>query len=205
VQAWELLGTAHFQEQDWEKAINCFHRALSYTPQSKDSLYGLGQAYTRLGDAEKGREYSKRFGELAKTSSQEHAGNAKAFQDRNYAAHVTALVYSDSARAVKLAGDLPLAQELLLRALKLEPDIVEWLEELQNVAKSRGDLVVAADVGRRLVRVAPKEANHWFNLGGLYSELDLAEKAIDAFQHAIELAPNDERCRRAQSIIDQSR
>lgn len=201
VQAWELLGSAHLQEQDFAKAVSCFERALSYAPRSKDSLYGLGQAYARLGEPSKAREFSQRFADLARSSSQTTAGHAQAFQDSKYAAHVAAMVYFDSTRVAKEAGDLARAEELLLRALRLEPDIVDWLKELQSILKARGRKAEAIDVGRRLVALDPGDVDQWLTLGGLHADLEMPEQAVDAFRKAIELAPDDERCRQANSII----
>ena len=201
VQAWELLGSAHLQEQDFAKAANCYERALSYAPKSRDALYGMSQALTQLGESKRAAEYSQQFAGLAKSRGDESSDGAKAFVDRNYAAHVAALVYFDGARAAKQEGDLELAQSLLLRALRLESDVIEWLDELQRVLQAQGRKMDEVEVGRRLASLAPTNVERWLNLGGMYASLEMHKQAIEAYQKAVELSPNDDRCRRIQATL----
>lgn len=203
VQALEMLGNAHLNAGNKEKAIACFERAIQNAPDSKDAYYGLGQAYARLGEREKAAEYMQQFENLARSTGQSHAADAQAFEDIDFAAHVAAQTYVDAALIYATAGKLEIAQEKLLRALKLQPDVVSWLEELQRVFQQTSKLWEAIDVGERLVHLQPERADHWLTLGGLYAEVDQPEPAVSAFRKAIELAPNDPRCLRAESIIRQ--
>ncbi len=201
VQAFEMLGTAQLAVGSYRKAIDCFTRALGFAPDSKDSYYGLGQAYARSGDQAKAAEAMQKFGKLATSSSQSNAADAQAYEDRDQAAHVAAQVFLDSALVYKAAGDLPAAQERILKALRLQPDVVAWLEELQRVLQLQGLRWQAADVGQRLVSILPKDVRHWLTLGGLYAELEQPEPAIAAFRKAIDLAPDHPECQAAESII----
>ncbi len=201
VQALNMLGTAQLNLQNYEKAIFCFSRVLEYAPDSKDAYYGLGQSYARQGDKDKATANMRRFAEIADASSQTNAQAAQAFEDREQAAHVAAQVFLDSALVYKAASDLPAAQIRILSALRLQPDVAAWLHELQRVLQKRGLRWEAIDAGQRLVSLMPKNVEHWLTLGSLYAELQQPEPAIDAFRRAIELVPDDPRCRAAESII----
>ncbi len=201
VQAFEMLGSAQLAVGSYNKAIDCFTHALEFAPNSKDSYYGLGQAHAGLGDKTKAAEAMQQFAKLANSSSQSTTIEAQAFEDRDQAAHVAAQAYLDSALVYKTAGDLPAAQARILKALRLQPNVVAWLEELQRVLQLQGLRLQAADVGERLVSLLPKDVRHWLTLGSLYAELEQPEPAITAFRKAIELAPDHPECQAAKSII----
>lgn len=201
VQALELLGTTYLNARDFENAIAQFKRVLVYSPNSKDAYYGLAQAHTKLGKVQEAKEYMAKFDEMSRKSGDEHSKEAQRFRDRAYASHVAAQVYADSSLIHKQQGDYRQAADCLLRAQKLQPDVVTWLEELQRVYFLAQDHRSAADVGERLVVIDDKNVEHWLNLGQVYSDLGLADPALRAFQKAIELAPGDARCQKAQEVI----
>ncbi|MCA9126673.1 MAG: tetratricopeptide repeat protein [Planctomycetales bacterium] len=201
VQAFEMLGNAYLQSQRYERASECFDLALQHAPNSKDSYYGLARAYGGMGDREQAKLYSERFNELARGTSQEHSEQAQKFEDRDHAAHIAAQVYVDSAAIYRDQGDFVRAADYLLRAQKLQPDVVGWLEELQRMYFSAGEFASASDVGQRLVDLEPNNLEQWLNLGHLYAEQGRTRPAIEAFSRAIELSPDDPRCQKAKGII----
>jgi tetratricopeptide (TPR) repeat protein len=78
---------------------------------------------------------------------------------------------------------------------------VEFLVQLQQSLQQRGAAAPAVEVGERIVQLAPDRLDQWLNLGSLYSDLSQPEKAIAACSKAIELNPDDPRCRQAHEII----
>lgn len=203
VQALEMLGNAYIDTENFTRAAATYERALAFAPDSKDALYGMGKAQTRLGNRDAAKSYMERFSKLARESSASHSDDAKDFQDRNYAAHVAAQVYVDSALIYKNREEFSKARDSLLRAQKLQPDVIAWLEELQRVCVLQGDKWGAADVGQHLVSLDSSNLEYHLNLGQLYAELEQSDLAIATFQAAITLAPNDPRCQRAQQVIQQ--
>ncbi len=201
VQALELLGTAHLNANEPEKAAAVLSKALEFAPRSKEILYGLGQAYGRMGDAVRSREFMERFRARSEEVAAENAAAAQGFEDRAHAAHIAAQVLFDTAMVYKAEGDLETAIRRTAQAHFLEPHVDAWLLELQRLLQRQGRLMDAADVGREWVRRHPQDVDQWLVLGGLYAELDLADQAVEAFQKAIELAPDDPRCKRAKSIL----
>lgn len=201
VQAWEMLGSAHLSDGNLSKAIQCFSRVLEFAPDSKDAHYGLGQAYARSGEANKSKQHLSRFQEVARVTSETHRSDAQSFRDRNHAASVLAQVLFGVSQVLKQAGDLEAAETKALQALMLQPDVVEWLRELQRIVQANGKLWEAIDVGEKIVALDGRDVAQWLNLGTLYAEVQQVDQAIAAFQQAISIDPADPRCQQAQVTI----
>ena len=201
VQALELLGTAYLNMRDYESAIRQFKRVLAFSPNSKDSFYGLAQASSKLGRPEEAKNYMAKFSELAASTSSSNQKDAQTFKDRAFASHVAAQVYVDSAMIYRRFGDHKSEEECFLRAQKLQPNVVNWLEELQLCFYANRKLREAADVAERLVQIDATSVDYRLKLGQLYCDLEMADPAIEAFQKAVELAPNDDRCKRAEVVL----
>jgi protein O-GlcNAc transferase len=200
-QAWELKGQAYLQMQQFRRAAESFEVAARAVPDMKDAIYGLSRAYAALGDSQKAGAYGEQFRRLADAAHAENTEDAKAFRDRNFAAHVAAQAQADAARVYRRHGNVREAEDLLLRAVRLEPASVEFLAQLQQSLQQRGARAQAAAIGERIVKLEPKRLDHWLNLGWLYSHVNEPDKAIAACKKAIELNPNDPRCRQAYEII----
>ncbi|HUP79894.1 MAG TPA: tetratricopeptide repeat protein [Pirellula sp.] len=201
VQALELLGTAYLNLRDYEKAITQFKRVLAFSPNSKDAFYGLSQASSKLGRSEEAKNYVARFNEIASNATSSNQRQAQTFQSRAFASNVCAQVYVDSGMIYRRFGERKREEECLLRAQKLQPNDIAWLEELQKSFFETGKLREAADVAERLVQLNAKNVDYWLRLGQLYSDLEMADSAINAFTKAVKLAPNDERCKKAETVL----
>lgn len=201
VQALELLGTAYLNMREYENAIAQFNRVLAFSPDSKDSYYGLAQANSKLGRPEEAKKYMARFSEIAATASSTRQKDAQTFKDRAFASHVAAQVFVDSAMIYRQFRDSKSEEECFLLAQKLQPSVVAWLEELQQCFYANRKLREAADVAERLVQIDGSRVDYWLKLGQLYSDLAIADSAIEAFQRAVELAPDDDRCKRAEVVL----
>ena len=200
-EAWEMAGQAYLQAQDFKRAAESFEVAVRALPDMKDAIYGLSRAHAGLGNAAQASEYAEQFRKLAAAAHAENTENAKSFRDRDFAVHVAAQTLSDAARVYSQRGSAARAEALLLRAVRLEPANVEFLGQLQQSLQERGAQSQAAEIGERIVELAPKRLDQWLNLGWLYSQLNVPDKAIAACQKAIELSPKDPRCHQAYEII----
>ncbi|MEX2173004.1 MAG: tetratricopeptide repeat protein [Pirellulaceae bacterium] len=200
-EAWELTGQAYLQAQQFDRAAQSFQMAVDALPDMKEAVYGLSRAYAGLGDSQKASFYAERFRQLAEADHARTRGDAKAFSERNFAAHIAAQTHVDAARIYLRRKNVPRAEDLLLRAVLLEPDNTQFLVQLQQSLQARDAHAQAAEVGERIVQLAPQELDQWLNLGWLYSNLNQPERAIAACQQAIELSPEDPRCQQAHEII----
>ncbi len=204
VEAWELLGQAHLQAQRYDRAAECFELAVAILPAQKDAIYGLSRAYAGLGDAQKAESYAEQFRKLDDAVREQNHEDAKA-GDPRFAWRVAAQTYSDAARVRGQHGDTRRAEDSLLRAVLLEPASTAHLSQLQRSLQLRGADTEAVEVGERIIQLAPHELDQWLNLGWLYSRLNRPNQAIAACQKAIDLNPDDPRCRQAYEIIQRFR
>ncbi|GAB5404391.1 MAG: hypothetical protein Aurels2KO_26220 [Aureliella sp.] len=202
VQALEMLGNAYLNKQDYSPAVAAFQRAIEYSPDSKDAHYGLAQAYARSGDRDNAKIYMDRFQQIAKALGDEHSEDAKDFEDRDYAAHVAAQAYVDSANVFREQELIDKACDYLLRAQRLQPDVIPWLTELQELLYKAQRYEDAIDVGQRLVQLQPENVDQWINLGLLNAELQRSSESIEAYRRAVAIAPDDPRCVEAKKIIE---
>lgn len=201
VEAWEMLGQAHLQAQRFDRAAQCFEVALEALPSKKDALYGLSRAYAGLGDSQKAEVYAEQFRRLDDAGRVQNNEDSKPSGDPRFAWRVAAQTYSDAARVRAAHGDARRAEDFLLRAVLLQPTNTTHLAQLQRSLQLRGADAQAAEVGERIVQISPQQLDQWLNLGWLYSKLEQPNQAIAACKKAIELNPDDPRCRQAHEII----
>ncbi|MCI0334119.1 MAG: tetratricopeptide repeat protein [Planctomycetes bacterium] len=200
VEAWEMLGQAHLQAQQFDRAAQCFEVAVESLPTLRDALYGLARSHAGLGDTQKAEFYAEKFRKLDDARRTKNNEDAQA-GDPRFAWRVAAQTYADAARVRTAHGDARRAEDHLLRAVLLQPASTSHLEQLQRSLQERGADAEAAEVGERIVQIAPQQLEQWLNLGWLYSKLQQPNQAIAACKKAIELNPDDPRCRQAHEII----
>jgi tetratricopeptide (TPR) repeat protein len=200
-EAWELLGQIHFQSQNYERAVECFHVAVDALPSMKEAVYGLWRAYAALGDKQNADLYAAGFRELGAAAHAESSDSIEQYTDRNLVARTTSQTLVDAARVRRMYGETQQAEALLLRAVHLKPKNTHYLEELQKSLQLRSAYSEAAEVGERIVELDPAKLEQWLNLAWLYSHLERPEQALAACKRAIDLDPNDPRCREAYEVV----
>lgn len=101
----------------------------------------------------------------------------------------TADLLSDRARQAMSGNDLPLAVELMDRAVALEPSWSEgWSRRATLFWRLSDSATAIADLQRALV-LEPRHFEAWAALGKLYLAQDDKARALDAFRRAEALYP----------------
>jgi tetratricopeptide (TPR) repeat protein len=182
-EAWELLGQIHLQEENYERAVECFGVAVDALPTMKEAMYGLWRAYAGLGDSVNAERYAAQFREMGAAAQERSFDSIDEYEehkDRNLMARTAAQTLADAARIRSKHGETEQAEALLLRAVHLKPRNTHYLEELQKSLQLRGAHSEAAEVGERIVELDPARLEQWLNLAWLYSHLDRSEQALAA-------------------------
>lgn len=201
-EALTLLGQAHLQAQQYEQARQSFDFVVQSFPDTAKAVYGLGQAYTRLGDQERAKIYMQRFQTLDRQSREANAERAKSFVDKGYATRVAAQSHHDAARAYRTLGDLTKAEQMWRKAALLEPGSTQHLDQLFALFESQGRHAECFQVAERLADLDPSNADHWLNLGVLNAHLARPNAALTALRKAVSLDPDNPRCRRVIEQLD---
>jgi hypothetical protein len=88
-------------------------------------------------------------------------------------------------------GDLSRAEQLLALAVRLRPASAQRLEQLAEVQTSRKELTQAIATNQAAAALAPRSADPWRRLGGLYELQGDERSATEARKAALRRAPGD--------------
>ena len=159
----------------YEPAMNFFRRALQVDPEYARAYVGLSSAF---------RLHVGLPDRLRRDSAIAYAQRAVALEPR------LSVALSSLGAAYVFADDLPSAEEMLERTLRLDPNNTEAIAGLAQVASRKGRFDEAVRWAARAVAVDPSSSArnnglgiHWFNLGDLSG-------AQAAYQGAIDLSPD---------------
>jgi len=168
-----LLGSLLMEKGDRSGSIAQLTAAVRLRPQSAEAQNALGEAYNRFGDAKSAR------GPFEK---------AVALQPAFAQAQV------NLGLVLLTANELPAAAGHLKRAvllLKNTADAAYPLYLLAKVYSAQNDTQEAAEQLEKAVLLDPRMPEAWSDLGRARKELLNENGAIAAFEHAVELNPDD--------------
>ena len=86
-------------------------------------------------------------------------------------------------------GRLDEAATAQRRALEMEPNNIQALNNLGTVLRSQGMLDQAADCYRRALSIEPDDAELHFNFGNVHRDQENASEAIGCYRRAVALRP----------------
>jgi len=178
--AHQMLGGLASEEERWEDAAAAYRRALALDAEHKASLFGLANAYRKLGRADEALIGFERLLALAPHDSKAGVAAADLLVARGERRRAIALLESVAAgrdAAPVLANQLG---ELLVadgrtgearaafeRAVEANPELVQPRFNLAVLAEEAGDAAGAERHYRAVVERAPRHFQALFNLGRL--------------------------------------
>ncbi len=156
--AWELLGRVHQQREQWQEAIECYHRALMSKPNHAPVQLALAGIYQRLGRPQRALATLERMSDQQAPEYQSAEvwllkGQALAslgqIEDarlcmREAATHATpndSQIFLQLARLQTDLGELAEARMSLGRVLSVEPGNADALALQQNLSQQFATLV----------------------------------------------------------------
>ncbi len=200
--AFLLLGQAHQQRKEYEKAKTCFERAVQIAPEYPSAHYGLAMACARLGQREAARNHREQFRKLEAADREGRTrADAVRLEDQLSTRERLARAYADAGRNCARHGDEPEAEKLWRRAAALDGKNVACREALAALYEGSGREEESLHVCRELVQIDPNNGDYALNVGLLSARLGRFAAARSAVERAIELDPQNRRYREAYQLI----
>jgi tetratricopeptide (TPR) repeat protein len=201
---WDVLARLYDELGDLAHAEEAWKRALALDPHAIESRRRLIALYERAGrDGEVVAEYRRliqaapgepRFRlELAERLWKQPGGDKEALEICAHLGKETRdpSLHTTLAELYERWGKQPEALAERERLVQLEPNEESHLINLGELWFQRGKRDKALEIWRKLPSLSGKKEKLWATLGEVYLEHDLAPEAVDAYQRAIKLQPDD--------------
>jgi len=188
--AYAKLADLCLRANDDEKAAKYAGLLAEVAPEVSNARYVLATVCARRGDAQQAKEHLAKFQELRekeKTVKKQERDEVQ--DDVNKMRLAVSAAYAMAGRACLGRQEAGLAEKLWRRGAALAPDDVECRELLAGLYRSSGRVREAADVFEQLVRILPRHAGYWMELGRLQAEQNRLEQAQRALRKVCELTP----------------
>jgi len=175
-QEWIQKGDEAYAKLDNQAALNAYQKAVELEPNNYEALWKLSRAYVDVGetlkDKDKRREYFKKAEEFARKAIEVNPDGSKGHLTLSIALGRVALDASPKER-IRLSKEIKAEVD---KALQLDPnDDIAW----HVLGRWHRKLATLSWIEKKFANIF---------LGGVPKEASL-EKAVEAFQKAIELNP----------------
>jgi tetratricopeptide (TPR) repeat protein len=181
-----LLGQEYLQQKQYQEAKDSYEKAIAAQPDMTNAYYGLFNVCARLGQRDEAKKHMATFKKLK-------AGEMKDLKDRNDAFNDlvdmrqdAAETFLKAAQAYQAIGKLPRAEQLLNRAIQLDPQDATYHLHFGALAMQMRNLPAAEQAFRKVIELAPQSSRGYSGLAHLYLQANrklpearqLAEKAV---------------------------
>ena len=203
-----LLGQGYMQLENYEKAKQCYEKAIEITPDHPDRYYWLAKVYARLGQPEKAKKYMeahrklkaeldikknewarKEYRKVIDISS--HLG-LKAFPEimSDLSAHGVGL-YRDNNDIEKAKQLWVQAAKGLIEAIAIYPKQSDMYRELAFLhLATNSNIADTIDLAKKAVALKRSAKNYFILYLAYYKNSDQAN-ALVAIRKALELEPDN--------------
>ncbi len=195
-------GETALQAGDLVAAMQAFQAALEQDPDGWEIHDAMGRAWRSAGDLEASQREFRRAVTLAPSGARSatHLADLVAVlpgrRERRegwawLANHVTDSleVQLRVAREARRSGDLGVARVALGYALALEPDNMQACIEQIRVSRDSLDYASAEKLAKEFIRLHPRYAETYVQLGRIYQVQDRIAEASVRYQSGLELDP----------------
>lgn len=202
---YSILATSYQIDEQFDKAIESFLKAIEINSDDEDLWYSLGNCYSE------NKEYNKAIESFLKaieinSENEKTWNNLGASYSENKQYEKAILAYL---KAIEINPDDEIAWSNLgylyndiekydeainahLKAIEIKPDDGELWFDLGYSYSNTKQYIKSIEAYCKYLEINPEYEPAWFNLGNSYLELKQYEKAIEAYEKAINLKPEDE-------------
>ena len=188
-----LLGQAYLKLKDYEKAQVYYHKALEIAPDLENAYYGLVRIYTALKQKEKAKEYQIKFRKFqrlrAKESRALSSGASLYTRDLSKLRRAVAQTHLDAQRLYLARADVKKTEEILKKAIEIDPDNTSCYERLGALYHNTNRLAEAVSQFQQISRIEPSNIYSYLNIGMISFKLKKYSDAEAAYARVITIAP----------------
>lgn len=194
----QMLGSIALQEGEPALAVESFRRALAVREDHRASLFGLANAYRRLGRTDDALDAFERLLELGPADPKALSAVAELLDQQGRRgeaiARLTAAVSGDDAPGLLLGqlgelraldGERAVAAELFERALAADPELVAARFDLAVLREEDGRVDEAIGLYEETLERAPNHFQAQFNLGRLYGATGRPQRQRELWEAAV--------------------
>jgi tetratricopeptide (TPR) repeat protein len=186
-----LLGQAYLQQKDYENAKKHYQTAIGLDQNYVNAYYGLFTAYSRLKQQDKANEYMAIFKKLKAEEMKALKARDKAYDDLIIMRRTVAENQLLAARIYQAKGHSDKTEELLQKAITLDPENPVCLTELAGLYSMTNRLSEALQMYKKISEIEPQNPACFLNIGVISARLERFDDAEEALREVIKLAPED--------------
>lgn len=177
-----LLGQEYLQLNEYDKAKESYKQAIALQPTLTNAYYGLFTVCTRLKLRDKAKEHLATFKKLKAEDMKVLKDRNDAFNDLVHMRRGAAETFMRTGHIYQARGDSARAEQLLVRAVALDPQNAVCHLTHGAIAAQRKHFADAERAFRKVISLAPAGGRGYCALAHLY--LQLGQKPQEARQLA---------------------
>lgn len=185
-----LLGQAHLQLKEYQKAQQYYETVIRINPQYTNAYYGLSTTCAKLGNRDKAKEYSEKFTALKADNRKNLKGRKIEYDDFIETQKSAAITFINAGRIYRENGNRAKAEELLLRATGLDPENIVSFLELAKLYQESNQPSKTLQMYKKISEIQPDSSLPYLVIGMLSAQLKQYDESEKAFLRLIKLEPN---------------
>ncbi len=186
-----LLGQAYLQQKDYENAKKHYQTAIELDRNYVSAYYGLSNTYSRLKQQDKARKYMAIFKKFKAEEMEALKTRDKLYDDLVIMRQKVAENRILAARIYRVGGRFDKTEELMQRAITLEPENPIYLMELADLYSMTNRADEALKMYKKISEIEPQNPACFLNIGAISATLKKYDDAEEAFCEVIKLAPEN--------------
>ncbi len=172
-----------------ENAIEYYKKSLEIAPDNLEVIFNLAETLKDLTQLQEALEYYKKISENPKFKKTYIGKISKQKQNE-----IQSTLISRNAAQLLKEEKFEEALQAFSQALKLNPKDRRNYLNISVVYLKQGNIVDAILWMQKTIETDPYYIRAYFNLGTIYFQMKRFKKAINIYEKAINIAPNDPEC-----------
>ena len=188
-----------------EKARLNYEMAVKLQPDNKAAYFGLAAACAKLGLEDQYQRAMEQYEKLNTADMQAQRSGRGVANDAPKYRTILAMTCCDAAGVYAGGGMSRMAERLLCRGAEVDPKDIACRIHLVQLLCAKDRAAESVPFAKEVIEIEPNNAIFHLTLAKIYDRLQRFDEARGAAQKAVELAPDDEKCRSFQKQLEAKR